>query len=180
MNSKRSKNFARVAAVTPKLSLGDVHKNSEFITDQIILHDKQDVEIVVFPELSLTGYTCGDLFLQEIIHSASEEAILNIVEKTKKCLSISIIGIPYRFDGRLFNCAVVIGQGHIYGIVPKIFMPNTNEFYEKDGFHLAHQLKIYTQKLANIKIYLLESILFLNRLIRIGKLVLKYAKIYGV
>ena len=146
MNSKRSKNFARVAAVTPKLSLGDVHKNSEFITDQIILHDKQDVEIVVFPELSLTGYTCGDLFLQEIIHSASEEEILNIVEKTKKCLSISIIGIPYRFDGRLFNCAVVIGQGHIYGIVPKIFMPNTNEFYEKRWFSSGSSIKnLYTE-----------------------------------
>ena len=82
MNSKRSKNFARVAAVTPKLSLGDVHKNSEFITYQIILHDKQDVEIVVFPELSLTGYTFGDFFFQEIIHSYQKKQ-LNIVEKTK-------------------------------------------------------------------------------------------------
>lgn len=147
--------FARVAAVTPSLKLGDIKENSDSIISNILSLDKKDVDVIVFPELCLTGYTCGDLFHQETIHLSSQKSLINIVEKTKKCSSISILGTPFPCNGRIYNCAVVIGHGQIYGLIPKVCIPNTNEFYEKRWFSSGKNVKNF-----NVNIDKYENIPF--------------------
>jgi NAD+ synthase (glutamine-hydrolysing) len=126
--------FTRVAAVTPVLNLAHVSRNSEVIITQILALDKKEVDIIVFPELCMTGYTCGDLFEQELLLESCLRYLESIVEDTKNCASISVLGLPFSFEGRLFNCAAVIGNGQIYGLVPKSAIPNCGEFYEKRWF----------------------------------------------
>ena len=126
--------FTRVAAVTPPLALADVDRNSEVIVTKILALESKGVEIIVFPELCLTGYTCGDLFEQQFLLDACMQSLVRIVEATKSCTSISLVGLPFSLEGRLFNCAAIIGHGQIYGLVPKSEMPNSSEFYEKRWF----------------------------------------------
>lgn len=124
----------RVAAVTPALSLADTIRNSEIIIAQILAQDEANVDITVFPELCLSGYSCGDLFNQELLINSCLKCLVNIVEATESCDSISVVGLPFSFEGRLFNCAAIIGHGHIYGLVPKVAIPNSGEFYERRWF----------------------------------------------
>ena len=126
--------FTRVAAVTPPLALADVDQNSEVIVTKILSLESKGVEIIVFPELCLSGYTCGDLFEQQFLLDSCLQSLKKIVEATKTCASISIVGLPFSFEGRLFNCAAIIGHGRIYGLVPKSEIPNCGEFYEQRWF----------------------------------------------
>lgn len=87
-----------------------------------------------FPELSITGYTCADLFMQETLLNASMNGLKYIIDETKQLPIVFIIGMPIRKDNQLFNCAVVIKSGKILGIVPKTYIPNYSEFYEARWF----------------------------------------------
>lgn len=124
----------KVAAVTNDVIIANVKANTENIL-QIIeqLNDKQ-VDIIVFPELALTGYSCGDLFYQNSLLDSVYQNINILSEKTKGIKSLLFIGTPLQHENKLYNCALVMADGQILGVVPKTFLPSYNEFYEKRQF----------------------------------------------
>ena len=124
----------RVAAASPELRVADCKYNTEKILDLINLAYKDSVEIMVFPELSVTGYSCGDLFFQTTLLSSCEKSIEHILENTKDTKMLIAIGAPVQYKNQLLNCALLIEEGKILGIVPKTFLPNYSEFYEKRWF----------------------------------------------
>lgn len=126
--------FIRVGAYSCDVKVGDIDFNSDNIILCINEAYKKGIEIVCFPQLSITSYTLGDLFLQDTIISKSKEAIVRITRATKELDIISIVGLPIYLDNQLFNCACVIEKGKILGIVPKSYIPNYGEFYEKRWF----------------------------------------------
>lgn len=126
--------FVRVASCVPELRVADVTFNVDEIIRNIKEADTEEVAVIVFPELSITGYTCSDLFFQEELLTSSKEGVRRILEETKDLDIISIIGAPVSIRNQLFNCGMVISKGHILGIVPKTYIPNYNEFYEKRWF----------------------------------------------
>lgn len=126
--------FIRVGAGRPITHLSDCIKNANEIVKLINTAANQSVKILVFPELSITGYTCGDLFFQETLLKNAEAAISMILDKTKALDIFVTVGAPIRIGNELYNCAVSILRGKILGITPKQFLPNYNEFYEKRWF----------------------------------------------
>lgn len=131
--------FVRVAVATPSLKVADVRYNSNIIINMIKKSKSQDAQIILFPELSVTGYTCGDLFLHSILLKGAEDALENIMNETKDLDIVSIIGMPINLNSGLYNCAVVTFNGKILGIVPKTHIPNYSEFYEKRWFSSSKQ-----------------------------------------
>ena len=126
--------FIRVAAATPEVRVGDTVLNSTKIIEAVKKAAKNDCGIIVFPELSITGYTCGDLFLQSALLKAARLALLKIVAATENLDTVVVVGLPVMYGGKLYNCAAVIYQGEILGIVPKRNIPNYSEFYEMRYF----------------------------------------------
>jgi NAD+ synthase (glutamine-hydrolysing) len=133
--------FYRVTSVVPKLILADTNSNSKEIIKLIKEAYSNDSSIILFPELTLTGYSVGDLFLNHHLISSQNQALQNILDKTKDINSISIIGIALLKQNRLYNCAVVIQNGVILGVVPKSYIPNKEEFYEKRYFNSGIDIK---------------------------------------
>ena len=130
----KEQGFARVGAVVPKLKVGDTEFNCNEIIKQIEIANNNNIQIAVFPELCVTGYTCQDLFEQDILLEYAEKALNKIINYTNNLDIICIIGMPIKAENQLFNTAVVIQKGRILGIVPKTFIPNYSEFYEKRWF----------------------------------------------
>ena len=126
--------FVRVKADPIFIHLGDVKKNLKAIKESLKKSEEEHVSITLFQELSLTGYTCGDLFLTEKLYSDCEDAIEELVEFSKNLHGYFIVGLPFYYNGSLFNAAAVIGKGKIWGIVPKTYIPNYREFYEARYF----------------------------------------------
>ena len=126
--------FFRVAAAVPKVKVADIDFNREAICRMIDKAEAEDASLVVFPELSVTGYTCMDMFGQNILLTKSDEAVGKIVWHTRGKHVTVVIGAPVRLRGRLYNCAVVIRNGGIKGIVPKIYLPTYAEFDESRWF----------------------------------------------
>ena len=124
--------FIKVAAATPIVRIGDCRANAEQMAAQMREAVERGVSVVVFPELSLTGYTCGDLFLQSRIIEAGDEALATLLANPMPI--VSIVGMPIYYKNNLYNCAVVIANGKIEGIVPKSYIPNYSEFYESRWF----------------------------------------------
>ena len=122
--------FVRVAAAVPVVSIANPRKNAEKICGLMDKAEKRQVSIVTFPELSVTGYTCADLFGQEMLIAEAENAVAEIAAYSVGKNVTAVVGAPVGLDGRLYNCAVVIKAGKICGIVPKTYLPNYNEFYE--------------------------------------------------
>ena len=139
--------YVRVAASVPELKVANVEFNTKEVIKEIKALDKEGVQIVTFPELCLTGYTCADLFSQDILITKSKEAIKEVIDSTKLLDIISIIGVPIVCDNQLFNCGVVINKGEILGVVPKTYIPNYGEFYEKRWFSTSNTL---TSKTINL------------------------------
>jgi NAD+ synthase (glutamine-hydrolysing) len=111
--------YIRVASAVPSIKIADCHHNADKIIELILKATKEDVEVVCFPELVLTGYTCNDLFFQSHLLNRVEKELFRIMEETKKSKIVSIIGTPLRINNRLYNVAVVCQEGKIIGIVPK-------------------------------------------------------------
>lgn len=130
--------FIKIACATPDLKVADCDYNADKIIEMIITACSKNVKIICFPELSVTGYTCGDLFLQNVLLSSAKKNLLKIADKTKSLEIISIVGAPLKSDNKLYNCAVVIYKGKFLGGVPKINIPNYSEFYEARHFTPAH------------------------------------------
>lgn len=126
--------YATVAAAIPSVKVADTDYNVAEMSKMIADAEEHGVEIIVFPELSVTGYTCQDLFRSDILLRRAEESLISLLNDTRKMDIISIVGMPVAVDGLLLNCAVVIQQGTVLGIIPKTYLPNYSEFYEKRWF----------------------------------------------
>ena len=152
--------FVRVGAIVNKLVLASPMDNAKEIVKMIRKADKESVSIVTTPELALTGYTCGDLFLQDELLDETEKALSIILEDTKDLDIISIIGMPIRCNNQLLNTAVLIEKGNIIGIVPKSYIPNYSEFYEKRWFTSSFDLRVSEVKLLDQVVPISTKLLF--------------------
>ena len=130
----------KVASAIPGVRVADVEYNRHQIESLIAQAEGKGAEVIVFPELALTGYTCQDLFRQQLLLDKVEEALLILLDFTRKLDIISVVGLPVRIGSLLYNCAVVIQRGTVLGLVPKTYLPNYNEFYEKRWFASAADL----------------------------------------
>ena len=126
--------FLKIAAVTPKIKVADPEYNADEIIRLLEEAEKSGARIAVFPELCLSGYTCADLFLQDILLRSCEEQLIRIVEETDDFDILSFIGLPVEKDGKLYNAAAVIHQGNVLAFIPKANIPSYAEFYEGRHF----------------------------------------------
>ncbi len=126
--------FVKVAAVTPDIRVADVSYNTEQICRKIDETTEKGAKIIVFPELCITGYTCGDLFTQEILLSRAREALHVIAKHTEGIDGLIFVGVPIEADGELYNVAAALNRGRILGLTTKSFLPNYGEFYEMRQF----------------------------------------------
>ena len=126
--------FVRVATSTPKVRTADVAYNADGIIEQARKAHGCHVDLLLFPELSLSSYALDDLHLQTALLEAVENALGDIVEASRDLAPVLVIGAPLRRNGRIYNCAVVVARGQLLGVVPKSFLPNYREFYEKRWF----------------------------------------------
>ena len=129
-----------VAAAVPAVKVADVEYNVLEIEKLIANAEGQGVELICFPELAITGYSCQDLFKEQLLLSKAEEGLMMLLDFTRKLNIICIAGMPILAGGLLLNCAVVIQGGSLLGVVPKTYLPNYNEFYEKRWFASAQDL----------------------------------------
>ncbi|MBQ3711629.1 MAG: NAD(+) synthase [Bacteroidales bacterium] len=132
--------FLRVAAASPRVWLANPVNNAEEIIRMAGDAANDGTSVLVFPELCVTGYSCADLFAQERLLSAAENAVAEILDATKKLPTMLAIGAPVRFEGRLYNCALLLKEGKLLGIVPKTYLPNAAEFYEMRWFQSGDKL----------------------------------------
>jgi NAD+ synthase (glutamine-hydrolysing) len=130
--------FIRAASVVPKNLPGDVKYNTDEILKNVF--ELNDADIIVFPELCISGYTCADLFFQTALTDAVNESVKRILIETAELHPLIAVGAPLIISGQLFDCAVIINKGKIYGISVKTFLPNYNEFYEKRWFSVSDEL----------------------------------------
>ena len=146
--------FINVASAIPSVKVANCQYNLQQIETVIATAEGKGVEIIVFPELSVTGYTCQDLFRQRMLLEEAELSVLKLLDFTRNLDIISIVGVPVIAGDLLLNCAVVIQRGNILGIVPKTFLPNYCEFYEKRWFASAQDLKPTEIRFAGNKVLL--------------------------
>ena len=132
--------FYRFAAVSPILKVADTAFNTEEIIKSANIAVSNGAAFVVFPELCITGYTCSDLFHQELLLQNSSRALLKIAESFKDSDAVIAVGLPLRLFGRLYNCAAFVQRGRVVAITPKIHLPNQREFYEKRHFSSGRDL----------------------------------------
>ena len=142
----------KVAAAVPAVKVADIDYNVKEIVRLIALAEGQGVEVICFPELCMTGYSCQDLFKEQLLLTKAEEGLIDLMDFTRKLDVISVIGMPVQVDGLLLNCAVVLQGGTILGVVPKTYLPNYNEFYEKRWFASAQDLNPTTIYLAGSQV----------------------------
>lgn len=134
--------YVRVSAVVPELKVANPVFNTEVILKEMDILESKGVQIALFPELCLTGYTCGDLFLQDLLLESARDGLVKIKQATKDKNIYVIVGLPFLVGSELYNCAIVVGKGSILGIVPKTYIPNYQEFYEARWFSSASHLKV--------------------------------------
>ncbi len=133
--------FIRIACAVPAVRVGDVNKNTQDICDYIAKADQRGADIIVFPEMALTGYTCQDLFFQDTLWEGVKGGLERIAVCSKTHPAVTaVVGLPLRVGMRMFNCAAVISGGKLRGLVPKTYIPNYNEFYEKRWFSSGTEL----------------------------------------
>jgi len=135
--SNRALGFVRVATVAPRLKVADCQFNAGEIVNAMRKAQARNVEVLVTPELSITGYTCADLFHQTTLLDGAKEALRVILDESHNFDGILFVGLPLALDDKLFNCAVAIRAGIVLGVVPKSYLPNYKEFYEQRWFAVA-------------------------------------------
>ena len=121
--------FIKTAAGSVGITVADTSSNAGRITERISEADRSGVNLLVLPELCLTGYTCGDLFLSDALLDSVEPSLEKICADTAGAYPVTVLGLPFRYLGKLFNCAAVIHGGRILGLVPKTYIPGYGEFY---------------------------------------------------
>lgn len=133
--------FVRVGAAVPSLKVANCEYNARQILEMVHEAEQKDIQILVFPELSITAYTCGDLFHQHRLLQEAVRQLENILINTKECRAVVIAGMPLYLDNQLFNCGVVVQKGKILGVVPKTYIPGYSEFYEERWFSSGARAK---------------------------------------
>ena len=126
--------FVKVAAVTPKIGVADVKENARILFYHIKEAEENGAKIIVLPELCLSGYTCNDLFLQELLLRSVKEQLFELADMTSSVDALIFVGMPLEYNGKLYNVAAALNHGKILGFVPKTYLPNYNEFYEARHF----------------------------------------------
>jgi len=137
MFARKELGLVRVASVSPSLRVADVDYNVDQIIAALERAVAQGVQLAVFPELSITSYSCADLFYQRHLLDAALDGLVRIAQATGLLNVSGVVGLPILMDGRLYNCAALMGEGRIAGIVPKTYLPTTGEFYEQRWFTSA-------------------------------------------
>ena len=160
MNTAPHFGYLRIAAITPELQVADLDFNVSTHLACLESAHKQGAHLVLFPELSLTGYSCADLFMQDVLLSRTRDALLTLAGATRTHAVHALVGLPLVIDDRLFNAAALIGDGRILGIVPKTYLPTTKEFYEQRWFTSASQLQSDTVRLGDSDIPVSPRVLF--------------------
>jgi NAD+ synthase (glutamine-hydrolysing) len=133
----RRHGFARVAVAVPRNRVADPVFNARQTVDLLSQAASKGAALVAFPELGLSAYTCDDLFHQHALLSQCEEALGVVAQATVGLATVAVVGLPLRVDHHLFNCAAVLANGRVLGIVPKTYLPNYGEFYEARQFNPA-------------------------------------------
>lgn len=126
--------FLKVCAVSPRVTVAGVQSNLNAALQEIEKANKNKVQILVFPELFLSGYTCCDLFLQTALQDACKSALTVVCRATENSALVVVIGLPLKFGASLYNCAAVVQNGMVVAVIPKTYIPNYNEYYEKRWF----------------------------------------------
>ena len=126
--------FVRIATSTPKVRTADVEYNAQGIVEQARMADAQNVDLLLYPELSLSSYALDDLHLQSALLDAVEAQVEAIIDASRTLSPVLVFGAPLRRNGRIYNCALVVGHGELLGVVPKSYLPNYREYYEKRWF----------------------------------------------
>lgn len=138
---RESHGFVRVAAVSPELVLGDPAANAKIIITEAQKLAREGCRVIVFPELCLTGYSCGDLFHTNTLREQSLSALSTLADELEGCEALVVVGLPLLINGRLYNVAAVVSGGEVLGFVPKSYLPTSAEFYERRWFSPAHTLR---------------------------------------
>ena len=135
--------FMRLGCAVPPVQVGNVPKNVQDTCAYMAQADAAGCDLLLFPELSLTGYTCGDLFFQEALQTATVEGLSQIVKTSSDYPALTVVvGLPVCVTGQVYNCAAVVGRGKLWGIIPKTFLPNYGEFYERRWFASSQDLPV--------------------------------------
>ncbi len=142
--------YIRAVCAVPNLSVGDPALNTETILEKMQEAAAKNADLVVFPELCLTGYTCGDLFFQSQLLRSVKKCLVRIAEESRRYDFAVLVGAPLAIGGQLYNCALTLSNGRICGIVPKTFLPNYNEFYEQRWFSSAADLQTDTVRFSDL------------------------------
>lgn len=152
--------FIRVATATPEVRVADIEFNAAQI--RIATEDAAEraASVILFPELSITAYTCGDLFRQATLLNKAKEALLALARDTERTPILAVVGLPLNVGGRLYNCAAVVGSGTVLGIVPKQFLPTTGEYYEERWFTSGAGLAPTQVDLGGIDVPFATNLLF--------------------
>ena len=152
--------FIKVAAGTPEIRVADCAYNARQCIALIREAQEQGVKVLALPELCLTGYTCGDLFLQDTLLRGAEDALGQVLEATRPVDMLVALGLPVRAEGKLYNCAAVLCRGELLGLVPKTCLPNYGEFYEKRWFEPAPEEEFLSLTLCGQEVFLGKRHLF--------------------
>ena len=141
--------FIKVAAVTPEICVADVNGNVNRIKENMALANTENVKLMVFPELCITGYSCGDLFYQRTLLENAMSGLQSIADESAKYDAVFVVGLPFSHEGKLYNVAAVVSHGSVLGLVPKTYLPNYNEFYEARRFTPAPKDKVLIDSSLN-------------------------------
>ena len=152
--------YVKVAAAVPRVYVADCKFNAGQIEKEIIIADGKGVQIIAFPELCITGYTCGDLFAQQLLLEEAELGLMQVLNTTRQLDIISIVGMPVVCEGQLLNAAVVIQKGRVLGVVPKTYLPNYKEFYEMRWFVSASDVSARSVRLCGQVVPMGDNLLF--------------------
>ncbi len=154
--------FIKAAAVTPKIKVADPGYNAGVIIQKMTETWEAGARLIVFPEMCLTGYTCGDLFLQQALLEEARRMLLEVAAATRGRKGLFMVGLPVERDGQLYNTAAVLSDGHVLGLVPKVNIPSYGEFYEERHF-AAGNLEAVPYSLGEDKVPFGSDILFCCR-----------------
>lgn len=169
--------FVKVAAAVPHVKVADCKFNVEKIESLITVAEGKGVQIIIFPEMSITGYTCGDLFGQQLLLEEAEMGLMQILNNTRQLDIISIVGMPVVVNSTVINAAVVIQKGKVLGVAAKTYLPNYKEFYEQRWFTSALQLATNNVRLCGQIVPIGANLLFETSDTTFG---IRYARTFGL
>ena len=152
--------FVRVAVVSPELQVADVRFNTQRIVEALEEAAARGCRLALFPELSLTGYSCADLFEQALLREAARAALLEVAAATARLGIAAVVGLPFEVEGRLYNCAALAAGGQVRGLVAKSFLPNSNEYYEARWFTPAGRCAAEEVELSGAQVPFGAGLLF--------------------